>query len=225
MAMTPLPATAHVGSPNKHWEEHSNGGRYDYYMPYCFEDGWPNGSYGTSANNVANGVGRWNDRFFAGLEIDFRYGRMADCDDRGDEDLVARMRDLPSGTVGQLGWAPLIDVSLTGHLTSASLLIDNNTGNAHPIYYGGCCPSWGGPSDSRYHVASISAHEAGHAAIMFDDVDDSVSCCDSDLVPTDVNWHSAYAADVMYTYTQSGEITYPTNREVQWLHLSYPYID
>jgi hypothetical protein len=224
MAVAAPAVSAHSGQPNRHWAEHPFSTKFDYYIPYCFEDGWPNGSYGTSANNVAVGVERWNNWFVGGAEIDFRYGRMADCDDRDDEDLVVRMRDLPSGILGQFQYLCAIDCS-GGHQVSGSLVVDNDTGNGHAIFYGGCCPTWQGAGDDRYHVQMIASHEAGHAAILADDFNDDQTCCEADLDPTNVNWHSSFLSDVMFHSLSTGDLHGPTTREVGWLDLSYPTVD
>jgi hypothetical protein len=217
--------SGHVGYPGRHWEQHA-GGPWDYFIPFCFEDGWPGGSSGTSANNVAAGIAKWNDKIGSnGLSIDFRYSRMSDCDDRSDEDFVARIRDLPGGVLGKLDYVFLWDINAGGHLTFSSLLIDNGTGNAHPIFYGGCCPAWQGTADTRYHVQTIAGHEAGHGAILCCSLHEDETFYESELEPTDVNWHSSDPTDLTYTYISIGSLKNASAQEIHWLDLSYPTVD
>ena len=70
----------------------------------------------------------------------------------------------------------------------------------------------------------IGTHEAGHGAILPRDLDDDRTCCAAELMPTNVNWHSIYANDVMFG-ADPGEAFGPTAREVGWLAISYPRVD
>jgi hypothetical protein len=210
---------AHTGQPNRHWTTTNFSGAWDYYQIYCFEPGWPNGITGTSANNVANGIGRWNNRTSAGGEIDFRYGRATVNCDQIAEDVDVRYEAMEPDKLGKMQYFPPVDIDGAGHLKHALLLIAARS----DVYYGGCCPTWQGSSDSRYHVSTVSAHEAGHGAILVDEGFTS-GCCESHLNETSGK-HSVYSADVMYRYIYAGSLKYPTTREIDWLYRSYGHLD
>lgn len=114
------PASGHVGQPNRHWSVSGGSSIWDYYETYCFAPNWPNGITGTSANNVANGIGRWNDRTYGGGTIDFRYGRAAGNCDQIAEDVDVRYEAMEPNRLGKFQYLALIDLDGSGHLSTDS---------------------------------------------------------------------------------------------------------
>lgn len=131
---------------------------WEYAQAVCY-DAWPGGYTSTSAKNVSYGLGQWNEEYLKGVngqDIDFRYSIRSSCSAPGGINLYVRLEILDPGVGGSFTKSTIL--SPPDHIGVATLRIASRS----DIYYGGCCPTWQGSSDSRFHVQHIASHEGGH---------------------------------------------------------------